>query len=161
MRHKILVVGLGNILLRDEGIGVHAVQILKDRFRFSPGIEIVDGGTLGLDLLPLLEKRDGVLFVDAVDFGREPGYVGEIEGDGIPSKLQMKLSAHHVGLSDLLLAATWMDMKPERIGLIGVQPESVEVGLEMTERIKGKTEELLGRAIARLEEWGVKIRVNS
>ncbi len=155
MKHRILVVGLGNILLRDEGIGVHTAQILKERFRFSPEVEIIDGGTLGLDLLPFLEERESVLVVDAVDFGREPGYIGEIEGDSIPSKLQTKLSVHHVGLPDLLLAATWMDMKPERICLIGIQPESIEVGLEMTERVKGKTEELVGRTIAKLGEWGV------
>ena len=155
MKNRILVVGLGNILLRDEGVGVHVIQILKDRFRFSPEVEIVDGGTLGLDLLPLLENRDRVLFVDAVDFGREPGYVGEIEGDSIPSKLQTRLSVHHVGLSDLLLAAAWMDMKPERVCLIGIQPESVEVGLALSECIKSKTEELISRAIAKLEGWDV------
>jgi hydrogenase maturation protease len=155
MKNRILLLGLGNILLTDEGVGIHAVLHLKDRYRFNPPIEIVDGGTLGLDLLPLLEDSDNVLLVDAIDFGKEPGSVGEIEDGNIPSGLQTKLSAHNVGISDLLLAALWMDKKPKKICVIGIQPESLAMGLELTESIKDKMEELERRVIAKLETWGV------
>ena len=152
---KITVIGLGNILLKDEGVGVHVIHILKERYHFNPFIEIIDGGTLGLDLLPLLEDRDRILFVDAIDFGGEPGHIGEIEGEEVPSAFQTKLSVHHTGLPDLLLAAKWMDMVSTKICLIGIQPESTESGLEMTELMKGKKQELVDRAIAKLETWGI------
>lgn len=156
------MIGLGNILLRDEGVGVHAIHILKERYHFiSPGLEIIDGGTLGLDLLPFLETCDRVLFVDAIDFGREPGYIGEIEDDEIPSAFQTKLSVHHIGLADLLLAAKWMDLKPAKICLIGIQPESVEMGLEMTDCIIGKLEELMDWVFQRLKAWGATCALRS
>jgi hydrogenase maturation protease len=155
MKHRILLMGIGNILLGDEGVGVHAVHQLKERYHFDPPIEIVDGGTLGLDLLPFLEKSDHLLFVDAIDFGKEPGYVGEIDDGNIPSALQTKLSVHHIGISDLLLAALWMDRKPKKICLIGIQPESLVMSLELSKLIKDKMEELVKRVIAKLETWGV------
>jgi hydrogenase maturation protease len=155
MKNRILLMGLGNILLRDEGVGVHAVHHLRERYHFDPPIEIVDGGTLGLDLLPFLEDSDNVLIVDAIDFGKEPGYVGEIEDGNIPSGLQTKLSAHNIGISDLLLAALWMDKKPRKICLVGIQPESLAVGLELSGLIKDKMEELVERVTAKLETWGV------
>ena len=148
------MIGLGNILLRDEGVGVHAIHILKERYHFSASLEIIDGGTLGLDLLPFLETCDKVLFVDAIDFGREPGHIGEIEDDEMLPAFQTKLSVHHIGLSDLLLAAKWMDLKPAKICLIGIQPESVEMGLEMTDCIMGKLEGLVDRVFQRLKAWG-------
>jgi hydrogenase maturation protease len=155
MKNRILLMGLGNILLRDEGVGVHVVHHLRERYHFNPPIEIVDGGTLGLDLLPFLEKCDSVLFVDAIDFGKEPGYVGEIEDGDIPSAIQTRLSVHHIGLSDLLLAARWVDMKPGHICLIGIQPESLAMGLELSGLIKDKMEELVERVTAKLKTWAV------
>jgi hydrogenase maturation protease len=155
MKNRILLMGLGNILLTDEGVGVHAIHHLKERYHFNPPVEIVDGGTLGLDLLHFLENSNNVLFVDAIDFGKEPGYIGEIEDGDIPSAIQTRLSVHHIGLSDLLLAVRWVDTKPDNICLIGIQPESLAMGLELSELIKGKMEELVERVIAKLETWGV------
>ena len=112
------VIGLGNILLTDEGVGVHAVNAIREKYRFSPEVEIIDGGTLGLDLLPYFEGRDSVLLIDAVDFGKEPGYIGILDNDAIPSVLLSKISVHHVGLSDVLFAAKLMDITPPTIRLI-------------------------------------------
>jgi hydrogenase maturation protease len=150
------VIGLGNILLRDEGVGVHAANTIKQRYTFSPNVEIIDGGTIGLDLLPIFEGRDKVLIVDAVDFGREPGYVGIIENDDIPSVLNSKLSVHHINLSDVLFAAKLMDISPPEICLIGIQPQSLDVGLDMTDEIKGKIEILIDVVIGKLKEWNVE-----
>ena len=156
MKNKLALIGLGNILLRDEGAGVHAVRILREEHHFTPAIEIVDGGTLGLDLLPYLEHSDRLLFVDAVDFGKEPGYIGEMEDREMTASFRGALSVHDLGLSDLLRAAAWKGLKPERICVIGIQPESVEMGLEMTPLIRGRVEELLKRVVAKLEAWGVR-----
>ena len=75
MNEKICVVGLGNLLLKDEGVGVHAVEALKGKYDFPEEVCLLDGGTLGLDLLHLIEGMDRVLFVDAVDLKREPGTI--------------------------------------------------------------------------------------
>lgn len=152
---NIALIGLGNILLRDEGVGVHAVNTIKQRYAFSPCVEIIDGGTMGLDLLPIFEGSDKVLIVDAVDFGRDPGHIGIIENDGIPSVLNSKLSVHHINLSDVLFAAKLMDVLPSEICLIGIQPKSLDVGLDMTEMIKEKIETLIDMAVGKLKEWNI------
>lgn len=119
-------------------------------------MEIIDGGTMGLDLLPIFEGRDKVLIIDAVDFGRDPGHIGMIENDNIPSVLNSKLSVHHINLSDVLFAAKLMDISPSEVCLIGIQPQSLDVGLDMTDEINGKIETLIELIIGKLKEWNVK-----
>ncbi len=124
-------------------------------------MEIIDGGTLGLDLLPLIEGKDKVLIVDAVNFRKEPGHIGMIEDDDIPSTLFAKLSVHHIGLSDVLYAAKLMDIKPSKIRLIGVQPQSIDVGLDMTDCINGKINDVIDTVIETLKEWNVECVLQS
>lgn len=155
------VMGLGNILLKDEGVGVHAIRAIRERYSFSPEVEIIDGGTLGLDLLHFFEGRDRVLLVDAVDFRKEPGYIGVMEDDEIPSSLFAKLSVHHIGLSDVLFAAKLLDYTPSKIRLIGIQPESLDVGLETTECISGKMDQLISLIIQTLKEWNIECALQS
>jgi hydrogenase maturation protease len=158
---KTIVIGLGNILLKDEGIGVHVVNAVRERYTFSPEVEILDGGTLGLDLLHYFEGRDQILIVDAVDFKKDAGYIGVIEDDNIPSALFAKLSVHHIGLSDVMFAAKLLDYKPLKIRLIGIQPQSLDVGLDMTERISSKMGELIDKIIMTLKEWNIECALQS
>lgn len=156
MSTNILVLGLGNILLQDEGVGVHAVNAIKERYTFSPDVEIVDGGTLGLDLLRFFEGREKVLIVDAVDFGKAHGYTGILEDNEIPSVLQAKLSVHHIGLSDILFALKLKGTMPPKVRLIGIQPELTDVlGLDMTEPVRSRLDEIIDMAITTLREWGI------
>ena len=155
MKNRVALIGLGNILLKDDGVGVRIAMAIRERFVFFPSVDFIDGGNLGLDLLPFWEDYGKILILDAVDFGREPGYIEEIENDAIPAVLHPKLSAHHVGLSDVMFAAKFLVIGPEEVFLIGIQPESVEVGLEMTERIQSKASELTDRVIRKLETWGI------
>lgn len=157
MNSSVLVIGLGNILLTDEGIGVHAASALKKRYSFAPEVvEVIDGGTMGLDLLPLFEGRDKIMIIDAVDFGKEPGYIGIISNDEIPSALKTKLSVHHIGLSDVLYAAKLMGIMPSDVCLVGIQPKSLDVGLDMTDGIKEKIDILIDLTIGKLKEWNVE-----
>lgn len=153
---NIALIGLGNILLRDDGVGIHVANAIKQRYTFSPDVEVIDGGTMGLDLLPLFERRDKVLIVDAVDFQKEPGYIGIIENEAIPSVLNSKLSVHHINLSDVLFAAKIMGISPSEVCLIGIQPKSLDVGLDMTDEIKEKIEILIDKVIGKLREWSIK-----
>lgn len=153
---SIAIIGLGNILLRDEGIGVHVINTIKQRYTFSPYVEVIDGGTMGLDLLPIFQRHDRILIVDSVDFGMKAGHIGIIENDAIPSTLNSKLSVHHIGLSDVLFASKLMGISPSEICLIGIQPGSIDIGLDMTEEINGKMDTLIDAVIGKLREWNVK-----
>ncbi len=150
------VLGLGNILLRDEGVGVRVVEAIRERYTFSPDVQVIDGGTLGLDLLPLIEGKDRILIIDAVDFGKEPGYVALLNDDQIPSVLAAKMSVHSIGLSDVLFAAKLLDITPSKLRLIGIQPKSLEVGLEMSDCISDKMENLIDLALKTLKEWNIE-----
>lgn len=152
---KIALIGIGNILLRDEGVGVHVVYAIKKRYTFSPEVEIIDGGTMGLDLLPLIEGKDRILIVDAVDFGKDPGYIDILEKESIPSTLNSKLSVHHINLSDVLFALKLMNISPD-ICLIGIQPKSIDIGLDLTEEVGSKMDELIDKILKILSRWDVK-----
>ena len=138
----ITLLGLGSLLMQDEGVGVHAVRYIQENFE-TPGLEIIDGGTGGLDLLPYIENRDRLLVVDAANFEKEPGYIGVLRNEEVPAHFGVKASLHHLGLADVLAAAQLMDMAPKEICLIGIQPQTISLGLELTELIQGKLSELV------------------
>jgi hydrogenase maturation protease len=161
MKSEIALMGLGNILLRDEGVGVHVLNRIKEQYTFSPPVQLIDGGTLGFALLPFFEDCGRILIVDAVDFGKEPGHIEAMEDDHIPSVFLPKLSVHHIGLCDVLFAAKLMGIKPEKICLVGIQPGSIDVGLEMTETIKSALGDLTGLIIMKLKEWNVTCALQS
>jgi hydrogenase maturation protease len=155
---KITLLGLGSILMRDDGVGVHAVKAVQERYDAPPELDIVDGGTAGLDLLPFIEGRDRVLFVDAVDFGKEPGFIGELVNDDIPAFFTKdKSSLHHIGLTDVLAMARLLNILPEEVCLIGIQPQDIELGLELTEVLQGKLDRLVGLILDKLRDWGVRL----
>lgn len=152
---KTLVLGVGNILLSDEGVGVHAVHLLRERYRFPQEVEILDGGTLGLDLLPYVEGADRLLIVDAVQMDAPPGTVARLEGAEVSAVLGLKYSPHQVGLSDLLGAARLLGRAPAEVVLWGVQPASLEVGLELSPTVAAQVEVLLQNVLAELQRWGI------
>lgn len=152
---KITILGLGNILMGDEGIGVHAVRAFEQRYILPEGVEVVDGGVAGLDLIPFIEGRDKVLMVDAVNSGREPGYIVILENEGIPARLSAKDSMHHFALMDVLSIVRLMDSFPQEICLIGVQPKTVEMGLDMSAEMCEKMESILHHIANKLSAWDV------
>ncbi|MDP3298157.1 MAG: HyaD/HybD family hydrogenase maturation endopeptidase [Thermodesulfovibrionia bacterium] len=154
---NIAILGIGNILLSDEGIGVHAINKLKDEYEFPEYVRLIDGGTMGLDLLPFFEGNDKVLIIDAVNFRKEPGIIDIIEGDKIPAFLTSKLSVHQIGLPDMLFAARLMGITPTEMCLIGIQPKSMESGIDLSEEINARMETLLERVLQKLKEWGVEV----
>jgi hydrogenase maturation protease len=158
---RVTVLGIGNILLSDEGVGVHVTAMLKEQYAFSPDIDLVDGGTMGLDLLPLFQTRDKILIIDAVDFGKKAGHVGAINGNDIPSVLNSKLSVHHIGLSDVLFAAKLMRDIPPDVCLIGVQPKYLDVGLDMTSEVSGQLNSIIDLVLQKLKDWNIECVLQS
>jgi len=152
----VAVIGLGNILMRDEGIGIHALDTMRKRYCFSGDVELIEGGTPGLDLLSELEDREKVLILDAAHFGKEPGFVGMLEDEDIPSFLTDKPSAHDIGLADLLFAARLKDIIPDKLVFIGIEPEAVEVGLDVTDSARYGLEKVVSASIDLLRRWRIE-----
>ncbi len=152
---KIAVLGIGNILLGDEGVGVQAIEAIMERYDLPESVELIDGGTMGLDLLPFIENRDKVLIIDAVNIGKPAGTLVTIEGDDIPRFLNLKISVHQIGLPEMLAAANIMGIMPEEICLVGIQPKTFRTGLDLSDEIAGKLDALIDAVLGRLEEWGV------
>jgi hydrogenase maturation protease len=157
----VTILGLGNILMSDEGIGVHTVNEFQNRYSVPEYVEIVDGGAAGLDLIPFIEGREKVLMVDAVNFDREPGYIDVLENEAIPAKITTKASLHHLGLMDVLSIVKMSGNYPKDLCLIGIQPRSLELGLDMTPEIWDKKEELIERMIQKLREWNIPCALRS
>lgn len=127
---SVLILGVGNLLLSDEGTGVHVISRLQERYTLPAAVQVVDGGTLGMDLLYYLEGCQTLLIVDAVETGKPPGTLIRLEGDEVPAFLSVKVSPHQVGVPDMLFAAKLKGIDPPDIVLWGVQPASFEIGLE-------------------------------
>lgn len=154
---KITVLGIGNILLSDDGVGVHIIERLRDEFDLTGNVSLIDGGTKGLDLLPFIEGSDRVLIVDAANFNREPGTIDTVTGDRIPHFLSLKLSMHQIGLPDMLFAARLMEITPPEMFLIGIQPKSMDTGTDLSPEIQKQFDTLLTRVVDTLKDWGVQV----
>ncbi|MGQ9927229.1 MAG: HyaD/HybD family hydrogenase maturation endopeptidase [Chloroflexaceae bacterium] len=152
-----LVLGLGNLLLSDEGVGVHVVQHVSRRYHLPEQVRILDGGTLGLGLLPYLQGVTYLLVVDAIDAGQPPGTIVRLEDEAIPAALAHKMSMHQVGLQELLALSQLSGDTPAHIVLIGVQPASLEPGLEPSPLIADLLDTLADRVAGELRAWGFAI----
>ena len=155
---KTLVLGVGNILLSDDGVGVHVVRRLEEVVELPPEVEVLDGGTKGMDLLHYLEGVSRLLIIDAVETGGPPGTLRRLSGDQVPAYLSIKMSPHEIGLPDMLFAAKLRDLYPEEVVVWGVQPATTEVGLELSESVAARVDELVEEVLTELESWGVEVR---
>lgn len=134
---NILVLGIGNLLLQDEGAGVRAVEAFGERYLPPPGVELLDGGTSGMDLLPYLRERDLLILLDVVRSGNPPGTIIRREGGDVPALFQKKISPHQLGIADLLAAAQLTGAMPPRVVLIGIEPGAIGTGLELSPHVGG------------------------
>ena len=151
---KALVLGLGNILLSDEGLGVRVVERLRKSYRFPPEIRVMDGGTLGLDLLSYLEGVDQLLVIDALEMGEEPGTITRLVGDEVPASLSVKISPHQMGLADLLAAARLQGLYPQEVVLLGIQPGSIDTGLDLSPPVEAQVDRVIDEIVMELKGWG-------
>jgi hydrogenase maturation protease len=155
MSLSVLVLGIGNLVMSDDGIGVRVVQALAERYRFPARVTVLDGGTLGLDLLPRLEGVARLLVVDAVETGRMPGTLVRLAGEDVPIVLETKVSPHQMGLKDLLAVAMLQGFAPQEMVLWGVQPERIEMSLELSPVVAAQLDPLVEKVLAELAGWGV------
>jgi hydrogenase maturation protease len=133
---NILVLGVGNVLLSDEGAGVRAVEALERDYLIPEGVEVLDGGTMGLELLPWLEERSHLLLVDAVQTAGEPGAVHCLRPDSPAACFRARISPHHLGLADVLAVAALGGRGPDQVIICGIKPARLETGLEFSPQVE-------------------------
>lgn len=151
---KTVVLGVGNLLLSDEGVGVQVIERLQERYALPEAVQVVDGGTLGLDLLYYLEGARRLLIIDAVETDGPPGAFIRLENDAVPAFLALKMSPHQMGVPDMLFAARLRDLYPETIVLWGVQPGSLDIGLDLSPPVAAQVDGLVERVCEELARWG-------
>ena len=150
----ILVLGVGNVLLTDEGVGVRALKELERQYTFPENVELLDGGTSGIELLRHISKRDYLIIIDCMKCGQEPGTVVRIEGSDVPKAFRTRISPHQLGLSDLLAAAMLTDELPKKVVLFGVEPASIDISLDLTDKVEASLEKLTGAVVEELRTAG-------
>jgi hydrogenase maturation protease len=127
----ILILGIGNILMKDDGIGVRVVQRIKDK-DLPPDVEVMDGGVLGLNLMYYIEGRKKVIVIDAVNVGNPPGTIYRFTEEALLEKKELLRSAHGVDFYDVIKTAALLGTKPDEVVFLGIEPEVVEEGMELS-----------------------------
>jgi hydrogenase maturation protease len=153
-RTPLLVLGLGNVLLEDDGVGAAAVSLLLDRYEVPRGAQVLDGGTLGLSLLPYLDAADAVILVDAVRIEGPPGSFVRLTDDEVAPAVATRLSPHQVGVADLLDGARWLERYPRSVVLLGLVPESMQLSVGLSARVRPALPELVERIVGEARTLG-------
>ena len=154
---SVLILGLGNILLQDEGVGVRVVEQLQRQYRISGMVQVLDGGTASMSLAEHIRNRDHLIVVDAVRTGQAPGTVITLSGDEVPAFFQSRVSPHQMGLADTLAVLDLMGEKPAEITVIGVEPKDLDVGLELSDLVSTRVDELVIRLVGKLLSLGFEV----
>ena len=149
-----LVIGVGNPLMGDDGLGIAVVARLAAEWPNDESLSFVDGGTWGMNLLPLIESANRVMILDAIDRGLSPGTAITLERDEIPRYFAIKLSPHQLDLREVLAVAELRGTLPSETIALGLQPERVELSLALSAPVAAAVDGLVATANSRLAAWG-------
>ncbi len=160
MTHEIelLVLGLGNPLLSDEGVGPAAIEMLARRYAPGEGVELVDGGTLGLALVPFFSTARRAILVDAILADAPPGTIVRLDAARIPRARGHRLSPHDLGIADVIAAVRCLDAQPEEIVVVGVVPETMGVGTRRSPAVERVLPRLVEEVAREAERLGYPFR---
>ena len=155
-----LILGIGNVLYADEGFGVRCVEALHARYVFPDSVNVMDGGTQGIFLLPWVRSATRLLIFDAIDFGLEPATLKLIVGDDVPRYMgAKKVSMHQAGFQEVLSSAALTGDFPAQLALVGAQPELLnDYGGSLTDSVKAQIDPAVELACKLLTDWGVEFR---
>jgi hydrogenase maturation protease len=145
---SLLVLGLGNLLCGDDGLGAAAVARLERDWEAPDGALFLDGGTLGLTLLPYLEDARDVILVDAVRADEPPGTLVVLSGEDVAPAVRHRLSPHQIGVADLLDGARLHERYPRRLVLVGLVPATLSLGIERSAAVETHLQELVEEVVA-------------
>lgn len=150
----LLVLGLGNILCGDDGAGVVAVRELEAHYDLPPGVRVMDGGTLGLGLVPYLCDARAAILVDAVDGRGTPGTLVRFEGAEVAHAVSQRVSVHQVGVADLLAAARWLGDYPARLVLLGLVPGRIALTTSLSPAVAAAIPRLVDAIVEEARRLG-------
>jgi hydrogenase maturation protease len=154
---QITVLGVGNILMQDEGFGVRVVEQLLRQYNFPENVQVLDGGTLGMELLRFLVGTKYLILVDAVAGGLPPGSFYQFRNHEVKTYFKDKVSMHELGIQDVLAVLDVLEKSPEEIMIFGVQPLAIDIGLEMTDVVGERVEEAVLKVLQMFKEWQVEV----
>lgn len=152
---EVTILGVGNVILRDEGFGVRVAEYLDRHYDWPDNVQIVDGGTLGIELTQYVTGTQKLLVIDSINGHAAPGTVFRFEDDAVMEHFQDKISAHEVGIQDVLALLAVTGKKIPEVVVIGAQPYDVEAGVELSEKMRALVPEMARRALAELAAWGI------
>lgn len=150
---EITVLGIGNTILSDEGFGVKVVEHLKKNYDFPENVALIDGGTLGVELQHFIVGTKKLLIIDSIDGGVEAGKIFHLRGDEILKHFTQKISAHEIGIQDILTMLEITGKKIPVVELIGAQPYSLDAGTELTPEMKKLVPIFAEKALEILKSW--------
>ena len=148
--------GVGNVLMQDEGAGVRAVELLESRYRIPENVEFIDGGTAGTELFEPMKGRDHLIIVDCVNTGAAPGTLVRLIDDEIPAFFQTKISNHQLGISDMLAILQIAGEAPEHVTIIGLVPYEMENKLGLSEQTTQRLDQMVEMLVEELRLAGVE-----
>lgn len=154
------VLGIGNILLRDEGFGVRVVEELTRRYRFPAAVQVLDGGTLGMDLLRFIAGSERLVIVDAIAGGGPPATFYRLAGEEVKAYFRDKVSLHELGIKDVLAVLAATDRPVAEVVVLGVEPASLDIGLDLTPEVAAAVEPVAAAVIAELAAWQLEVSEN-
>jgi hydrogenase maturation protease len=158
---RTIVMGLGNTLNRDEGLGVYVLNNLETYLKenmaetLNPDLEFIDGGALGLNLLPWVEECSHLLVLDAINAHKDPGTLIELQKDEIPLYTGIKMSDHQITFQEVLGLVSFRGKLPLHLQMIGIQPADISIGVEVSPQVTASMPKVQERAMKILDEWGV------
>jgi len=152
---EITVLGIGNIILSDEGFGVRVVEHLKENFIFPDNVQLIDGGTLGIELTQFIIGTKKLLIIDSIDGDKPAGTIFHLVGDEIKNHFNEKISAHEIGIQDVLTMMEITGKIIPEVVVIGAQPFSLEAGVELTEDMQKILPQIVDKSIEILQNWGI------
>lgn len=155
----VTILGVGNVILRDEGFGVRVAEYLDAHYAFPENVQIVDGGTLGIELTQYVTGTNKLLVIDSINGGAESGTLFRFHNDDVMSHFQEKISAHEVGIQDVLALLTVTGHKIPEVVVIGAQPYDLEAGVELSPGMQKLMPQVVEQALKELAAWGIKPQV--
>jgi len=154
---RVVILGIGNLLLSDESVGVRALEALRDGHDVPPGVSLIDGGTSGMEFLEDLEGVDLLIVLDAIRANHVPGTFIRLAGAEVPVFFRTKLSPHQIGLSDVLASLELLGRAPREVVVLGVEPLTFETGMQLSAPVAARVPDLVNAAVRELDAHGIRL----
>ncbi|XOB63441.1 HyaD/HybD family hydrogenase maturation endopeptidase [Campylobacterota bacterium DY0563] len=155
---KNIVIGVGNVLFKDEGVGIYASKYLEENFEFDDSLEIIEGGTLGFKLMTFFQEYDNVIILDTVSIEDKAGEIFRLPSDVLLGLGQYRKTAHEVEIVEMLEICSVLDKHAE-VTILGIIPEDIEsVDIGLTKTIEDRFDEYIAQALKELESVGIEMK---